>query len=161
MTKHISETIRVNLPATKAWTVLDDFGGIERYAPTIKCSPILTEKPTGIGARRQCEFHTGGSLIEEIVDYKDGESMTLELSDHRMPQQELWLMTPSLRIGIWPGSSFSRGRIRHGGRCTCNDCLTRFTSSKRTSTSPSRFMTFEGIELLDLSLQQDLSNNRG
>lgn len=85
MAHHIEEKVRVNLPATTVWSVLDDFGGIERYAPTIKRSPILTDHPTGLGARRKCEFYAGGSLIEEIVDYKDGRSLTVELTEHGMP----------------------------------------------------------------------------
>lgn len=89
MTQHINEEMRVNLPAGKVWAVLDDFGGIERYAPTIKRSPILTEKATGLGAKRRCEFYSGGSLREEIVDYRDGQSMTLELSEHGMPVKSM------------------------------------------------------------------------
>lgn len=85
MAHHIEEKMRVNLPANTVWAVLDDFGGIERYAPTIKRSPILTDNATGLGARRKCEFYAGGSLIEEIVDYKDGRSVTLKLTEHGMP----------------------------------------------------------------------------
>jgi len=89
MTRNIIEKMRVSLPASKLWAVLDDFGGIERYAPTIKRSLILTEKATGLGARRRCEFYANGSLIEEIVDYQDGQSMTLELSEHGMPVKSM------------------------------------------------------------------------
>lgn len=89
ITKHITEQMRVNLPATKVCSVLDDFGGIERYAPTIKRSPVLTDKTTGLGAKRRCEFYAGGSLIEEIVDYRDGRSLTVELSEHGMPVKSM------------------------------------------------------------------------
>ena len=89
MKRHISETMRVNLPGGSVWAVLDDFGGIERYAPTIERSPILTENATGLGAMRKCEFYSGGSLIEEIIDYEGGQTMTLELSEHGMPVKSM------------------------------------------------------------------------
>lgn len=96
MTQHIQESIRVTVPAGKAWTVLNDFGGIERYAPTIERSPILSEQKTGIGAKRKCEFYNDkGSIVEEIVEMQDGESLTLNLTEHGMPMK---FMTAQLSV---------------------------------------------------------------
>lgn len=85
LTQHIEEKLRVRVSASKLWEILDDFGGIEKYSPTIKTSPIIGDKTSGVGAKRENFFHNGSSMIEEIVEYDDGHRYTMELTEHGMP----------------------------------------------------------------------------
>jgi ribosome-associated toxin RatA of RatAB toxin-antitoxin module len=85
MAHHVKNIMRVNVPAAKIWEVLGDFSSIERFAPTIKTSPIVGGKSSGLGAKRLCTFNDGSSLIEEIIDYQEGKSFKIEISEFSMP----------------------------------------------------------------------------
>ena len=85
MAHHVKNIMRVNAPATKIWEVLGDFSSIERFAPTIKTSPIVDDKSSGLGAKRLCTFNDGSSLVEEIIDYQEGKSFKIEISEFSMP----------------------------------------------------------------------------
>jgi ribosome-associated toxin RatA of RatAB toxin-antitoxin module len=85
MAQQVKNNMRVNVPATKIWEVLGDYSSIEKFAPTIKSSPIVEGKSSGLGAKRLCTFNDGSSLIEEITDYQEGKSFKLVVSEHSMP----------------------------------------------------------------------------
>ncbi len=85
MKQHVERSMKVNLAASTIWKSLEDFAGIEKYSPTIKSSPIVGDQRTGLGAKRHCTFADGSSLVEEIVDYKEGEGYRMELSEHSFP----------------------------------------------------------------------------
>jgi hypothetical protein len=85
MAHHVKNIMRVNVPAKKIWEVLGDFSSIEKFAPTIKTSPIVNDKSSGLGAKRLCTFNDGSSLIEEIIDYQEGQGFKIEISEFSMP----------------------------------------------------------------------------
>ncbi len=71
MAHHAEKTIKVNVPAAKIWQVLEDFSSVERFATTIKTSPIVNDKNSGLGAKRLCTFSDGSTLVEEIIDFQE------------------------------------------------------------------------------------------
>ena len=85
MAHHVENTVRFNVPAKKVWEVLNDFGGIEKFSPTVESSPIVNGKDSGLGAKRHCTFYDGSSVVEEIVEYQEGQSITIALSEYSMP----------------------------------------------------------------------------
>lgn len=89
MTHHTKKTMTVKVPAAKIWNVLKDFGALEHYAMGIKTSAIVGDKTSGLGAKRLCTFHDGSSLVEEIVDYRDGAGYTMRLSDYSLPLKSM------------------------------------------------------------------------
>ena len=90
MSHQISTTLQVNLSASKIWDTLKDYGGIEKYAPTIKSSSIEGEKSSGIGARRRVTFHhDGSSLIEEIIEYQEGQGYKMNVSELSSPLKSM------------------------------------------------------------------------
>ena len=89
MAHHVENIMRVNVPTTKIWEVLRDFSSIERFAPTIKTSPIVNDKSSGLGAKRLNTFYNGSSLIEEIVDYQEGKGFKVELTEYSLPLKSL------------------------------------------------------------------------
>jgi len=56
MALNVEKTLQFNVPANKIWQVINDFGGIEKFAPTIESSPIINSKYSGLGAKRRCVF---------------------------------------------------------------------------------------------------------
>lgn len=95
MTHHTEKTIKVNIPAAKIWQVLADFSSVERFATTIKTSPIVGDISAGVGAKRLCTFNDGSSLVEEIVDYQEGQGFKMELSEFSLPLKR---MTAEMRV---------------------------------------------------------------
>jgi len=89
MAHHTENSIKVNVSAEKIWAVLQDFASVEKFAPEIKSSPIVNDTTTGVGAKRKCTFNDGSSLVEEIVEYNEGEGYTMELSEHTLPLKSM------------------------------------------------------------------------
>ncbi len=87
MAQHTEKTIKVNVPASKIWEVLKDFGGVENFAVEIKTSPIINDIKSGLGAKRKCSFNNGTSLVEEIIEYKEGKGYKMALSESSMPMK--------------------------------------------------------------------------
>ena len=89
MEHHTERTMRVNVPAGKIWEVLEDFSRVEKFATTIKASPIVNDKASGLGAKRLCTFHNGSSLVEEIIDYQEGQGYKMRLSEFSLPLKSM------------------------------------------------------------------------
>ena len=77
----VQVTKEIQLPAEKAWSLLDDFGGIQNFHPLVRESGIVGERPTGEGAERFCDFGKGNRIRERITDYASGERMTIAITD--------------------------------------------------------------------------------
>ena len=67
------------------WKVLDDYGAVYKFNPSVETSRILGEKKTGLEARRVCNFYDGSSLKETIIEYVPNQGYTFELSDFALP----------------------------------------------------------------------------
>ena len=89
MAHHTENAIKVNLPAKAIWQVIDDFASVEKFATTITSSPIINNIESGLGAKRRCTFKDGSSLVEEIVEYQEGQGYTMVLSDYSLPLKSM------------------------------------------------------------------------
>jgi uncharacterized membrane protein len=75
--------IWIDAPRETVWHRLADLGGIHEFHPGLRGSGLLGEQPEGIGARRRCELRRGGHLDEQVVEWKDGESLALVVTGGR------------------------------------------------------------------------------
>jgi len=75
----------MNVPAEKVWSVLDDFGGVEKFSVGVEHSSIVGEKSAGLGAKRHCIFYDKSSVLEEIIESTKGKSFNVPLSESSMP----------------------------------------------------------------------------
>jgi len=89
MAHHCEKTLKVNVPAEKVWQVLEDYSRIENFAMTIKSSACVNDISSGLGAQRSCTFNDGSSLVEEIIEYKEGQGYKMDLSNHSMPLKSM------------------------------------------------------------------------
>ena len=89
MAHHIENTLKVNVPAAKIWQVLEDFSSVEKFAAGIKSSPIVNQINSGMGARRLCTFNDGSSLVEEIIEFQEGQGYKMELSEFSLPLKSM------------------------------------------------------------------------
>lgn len=89
MAHHVEQSMRINLPASKVWAVLSDFGSMERFQDNVLSSPILAGPQSGIGTKRKCNFYDNSSVVEEIVEYQEGQGFKMALSEYAMPLKSL------------------------------------------------------------------------
>lgn len=74
-------TRSINAPKEVVWAVLDDFPRIAAWSAGIRNS-YTTGDPdhvTGLGAERRCELGGNKVLDERISEYREGESMTIDV----------------------------------------------------------------------------------
>jgi len=81
----VKVTTQMNSDAATIWKVLDDFGSVYKYNPSVESSELLNAKKTGVGAARQCNFYDGTGLKEKISHNEPGRSDTFDLYDFPMP----------------------------------------------------------------------------
>lgn len=77
----IAKRIPIRASAEAVWQVLADFGGAERWAPTVLKSHCSTEVNRGLGAKRIITTSTGETTEEVIVEWNEGHSFTFEIPE--------------------------------------------------------------------------------
>ncbi len=83
---HFSTQIRINATTEKVWEVLADFGGIYLWNPGVRHSYSISESNHGLLATRHCELLTSDDYLDEqILEWRDGESFKVAISDTNLP----------------------------------------------------------------------------
>lgn len=75
----IKSTIRIDAPKKEVWAALADFGNIQNFHPGLKSSHATSQAKGGVGATRQCILKPMGTIQERIVEWKEGESMLVDI----------------------------------------------------------------------------------
>lgn len=76
---------RIDAPVSAVWGVLDDYGDIQRWSPSIKRSFLTSPEPIGVGTTRYCDFTVGGAT-ERIETYEPNRRLTVRLTEmEKMP----------------------------------------------------------------------------
>jgi hypothetical protein len=81
----LAHSQHINVPATKVWEVVSDFGGVRHWHPMVETSPLLSDNNVGLGASRTCNFYDGNSVKELVTEYVDGEYMVVDILEGSMP----------------------------------------------------------------------------
>lgn len=79
----------INANCGKVWAAIADFGGIHRFHPGVESSPIINGQSSGKGAQRTCKMYNGINVTEEIVEFEEGESMTVDVTKGPIPVKEM------------------------------------------------------------------------
>lgn len=82
---NVEKTVLVKAGINQAWDIVSDMGGVYKYHPLVKRSPVLSENAVGIGATRRCEFYDGSSVVEKVTELKEGKELKVALSNFSMP----------------------------------------------------------------------------
>ena len=72
-------------PGKDVWRVLKDFGGHYRFNPLIELSPITNGIAEGLGAEREVQLYDGSSILQTILDFKEGESILIGFTETSLP----------------------------------------------------------------------------
>lgn len=80
----------VNAPIEQVWASWDDFGEIYKFNPNLNSSHLLEgSRPTGQGAKRQCNINDGKNWIrEEVLEYVPNQHMKINIYDGTMPLKQ-------------------------------------------------------------------------
>lgn len=85
--------------AAEIWPHIQDFENIQRILPMISHADLTSEQSCGLGAERICYMRGGGfALHERVLDWKEGESYTIEIWKTSMPMMERSVTT----VGVKP-----------------------------------------------------------
>jgi len=89
---------QVSIPAAQSavWAVLEDFGGVAKWAPNMRRSKLVGNQATGKGARRIMHHHLGFNFEEVITDWNPGSGYSFEVYRAPYPMKnvrENWCVT--------------------------------------------------------------------
>jgi hypothetical protein len=69
---NVKASIIINTPISTAWDVLQDFGNVSDWAPTVTRSHYLSEQTSGAGTGRHCDIEGFGSIEETVSHWQEG-----------------------------------------------------------------------------------------
>lgn len=76
----------IDHPLDMVWkTVALGFGNVSNYNPEIKDSRLVSDKKTGVGTRRHCDFPMKGYIIEEITEWVEKDSFKIKFIESSVP----------------------------------------------------------------------------
>ncbi len=83
------------------WALLKDFQHVDAFNPNLSRSSHIGGTPLeGIGAERRCELKDGRNWIEErVIDWRPGESYTVEIYAGTMPIRDVRTTLSVIREG--------------------------------------------------------------
>jgi len=93
----LENSIRINAPRDKVWSVLASLDALEQYDPGIKKSKFVSPQTEGVGAARQCELLPGGWFKEKVTEWRPHEALAFELFECTLPVRRLrhrYTLTP-------------------------------------------------------------------
>ena len=80
-----THTRTIETSAAEVWRVLADFAHVDLHHPGVERVSMLSDSQRGVGTARVCHFYDGTSVAETVIDWVEGESFHVELSEFSMP----------------------------------------------------------------------------
>ncbi len=77
----VAKRVRLKASVDQVWNVVADFGGVEKWAPTVVESHCSTEAQCGLGAKRILTTTTGEVTEEVVIAWNEGRSFAFEISN--------------------------------------------------------------------------------
>jgi ligand-binding SRPBCC domain-containing protein len=92
----LNEQVSLTAPQSEVWAVLEDFGGVAKWAPNMRRSKLVGSQATGSGARRIMHHHLGFNFEEVITEWNQGTGYSFEVYRAPYPMKnvrENWSLT--------------------------------------------------------------------
>ncbi len=83
----VRTTHTIDASSAKIWTVLSDFSNVQVFHPLVQNVDQISEVDRGVGAERRCNFYSGGSAVEKITGWEEGQYFTCTVSGGPAPIQ--------------------------------------------------------------------------
>ncbi len=75
----VSDQVQINVPTSKVWEIIADFGNVSKWSPYITQSATISSSNRGVGTERSSEGLQPETLIEKVVAWDEGNSITYEM----------------------------------------------------------------------------------
>ena len=75
----ITNQVQINVPKSKVWEIVSDFGNVSRWGPLVTQSATTSPNNQGVGAERSCEVLQLGSITEKVIGWDEGNSITIDV----------------------------------------------------------------------------------
>lgn len=87
---HGERSIEIDAPPEAVWTELARYMHIDEFAPQITSVDALSDGEDGVGSKRRNHFDNGGSMVEEVTDWRPDRGYTVQSSEFgSMPLHEM------------------------------------------------------------------------
>ncbi len=67
------------------WAVLADYGNVSEWNLGIRQSKLTSDGDVGVGSVRHCEMDKGMYIDERVLEWDEGKSLVIEMTDSNMP----------------------------------------------------------------------------
>ena len=85
----IKTSLIIDAPRSAVWVALSDLEATRHWNPNVDHVECLTEKRTGLGARRRCFMHPSGWMTETVSEWEEGRVIAFTVHD-----------APPLKFGV-------------------------------------------------------------
>lgn len=80
MATSINITRELPVSLDQVWAALADFGGPQKWAPTVSHAYLTSRQDEGAGTSRQCHLTDGSTIQETVTDWRSGRGYTFEIT---------------------------------------------------------------------------------
>ena len=85
----LENSIRIDAPPDKVWSVLASLDALHRYDPGITRAQIVSPEREGPGSARRCDLTPGGWYEERVAEWRPHEALSFELYQCTLPVRAL------------------------------------------------------------------------
>ena len=106
----LTDQVSIKAPPGDVWAVLEDFGGVAKWAPNMRRSRLVGSQATDVGARRIMHHHLGFNFEEVITGWEPGKGYSFEVYRAPYPMKnvsERWISS------FENGCSLVRTQVRY------------------------------------------------
>jgi len=91
----IQRQIRIEAGPEAVWAVLADYGGVDKWMPSVDHA-VITTGEAGVGCERACDIQGMGKVHERVLVWDENERFVVELSamGPMKSAQSDWMLTP-------------------------------------------------------------------
>jgi|GEM_PF-603835 len=75
--RHVKVRRVVEASHERVWEVIGSYNQIHRFHPFVRRAEPVGKLESGVGARRECHLYSGASVVEEVVDWQEGRSVSV------------------------------------------------------------------------------------
>jgi uncharacterized protein YndB with AHSA1/START domain len=80
-----STSTTIAAPRDRVWAALADIGSIHVWNPGVAASHVTSKLESGLGAARYCDLGGRNYLHEEVVEFDEGERITMRIVESNLP----------------------------------------------------------------------------
>jgi hypothetical protein len=87
--RKLTEQIDIKATRESVWGVLNDFGGVAKWAPFLRHAAVVGDIERGVGSYRVMRHYWGFRLEESVVDWTDHAGYTFDVVVVPYPMSEV------------------------------------------------------------------------